>query len=349
MEKVRFSRGSAFQHALDARVDAYFAERRRRDVPAMYAKTAIILGWFAGSWALLVFAASTWWQAGACSISLGLAMAGIGMCVQHDANHGAYSERPWVNRLFGYTLDMIGLCSFIWRHKHNVIHHTYTNVRGVDYDIDFGVLARLSPDEKPRAHFRYQHVYLWLLYGFLLPKLVLEDFAIFATRRLGPHELPRMSLADKLVFVAGKLCLVTWAFVIPSLYHPAWLVVASFFVAAYVQGVIVASTFQIAHCVEEARLPGPPDDRTDFAIHQLETTTSFRTSSRFLHWFVAGLDHQVEHHLFPKVCHLHYPALSRIVEETAREQGLRYRRHPSVRHALASHTRHLKRLGRSTA
>jgi linoleoyl-CoA desaturase len=175
---------------------AVFAGRPRRDLPRMYLKSAVILVWFAASWALLVFVASTWWQAALLAISLGLAMAGIGMCIQHDANHGAYSRRPWVNRLFGLSLDMIGLCSFIWRHKHNVIHHTYTNIRGVDYDIDFGIIARLSPDERHRWHFRYQHIYLWPLYGFLLPKLILEDFAIVATRRLGPHRLPRMSASS---------------------------------------------------------------------------------------------------------------------------------------------------------
>jgi linoleoyl-CoA desaturase len=347
MNAIKFSRGSAFQHALDTRIDAYFAEtgKPRRDVPAMYVKTAIILAWFVGSWALLVFVARTWWQCGAAALSLGLAMAGIGMCIQHDANHGGYSDRPWVNKLFGYTLDMIGLSSFIWRHKHNVVHHTYTNIRGVDYDIDFGVVARLSPEEKVLPHFRYQHVYMWFLYGFLLVKLMIEDLMIFVTGKLGRHPLPQMPLGERFVFVLGKASVVTWAFVIPALYHPAWLVLASFLVAAYVQGVIVASTFQIAHCVEDAELPAPPSGKPCFAQHQVETTTGFRTRSRFLHWFVAGLDHQIEHHLFPRICHVHYPALAQIVEQTAAEHGLRYRRYASVRAALVSHVRHLKRLG----
>jgi linoleoyl-CoA desaturase len=349
--RVRFGQRGAFSSDLKQRVDAYFDGRERRDLPGMYLKSAIILTWFTGSWALLVFAAQNGWQAALCAVSLGLSIAAVGMGVQHDANHGGYSKRAWVNRAFGQTLDVMGVCSFIWRQKHNIIHHTFTNIQGVDFDLDFGKIARLSPEQPLRARHRYQHLYLWFLYGFLLPKWVFyDDFVIYFGKEMGPHRLPRLNLTEKALFVGYKLFFVGWAIVIPALFHPLWQVLVFHLVAVYTLGITLAAAFQLAHCVEEADFPAPaPDGETtheDWAAHQVETTVDFAPKSAVLRWFLGGLNFQVEHHLFPKVCHLHYLALSGIVEEVATKHGIHYRRNLTLRGALASHFRHLKKLGR---
>lgn len=353
---VRFGPGGPFFDEVRREAERYFegAGRRRRDVARMYLKSAVILAWFVGSWVLLVFYAEAAWQAVLLAMSQGLSIAAIGMAVQHDANHGAYSERRWVNRAFGLTLDLMGVSSFFWRQKHNVIHHTYTNVEGVDFDLDFGVIARLSPTQARRPWHRFQHYYLWALYGLLLPKWVFhDDFVLLRHKVAGPHRLTPMSRADLALFFGSKVVFVAWSLVIPALFHPLWQVLLFHLVAVMTLGITLSSVFQLAHCVDLAVFPEPPREgqvlAADWAAHQVSTTVDFARSSALLTWFLGGLNFQVEHHLFPKVCHLHYPALATIVERAAAKHGVRYRSTATLWSALAAHFRHLRALGREGA
>lgn len=350
---VRFGHDGAFRADLKRASDAYFAStsRPRRDIAAMYLKTAVILAWFVGSWVLLVFFATHAWQGVLLAMSQGLSIAGIGMSVQHDANHGGYSRHAWVNRALGFTLDVMGVCGWFWRQKHNVIHHTYTNIQGVDFDLDFGAIARLSVEQPRRPWHRYQQYYLWFLYCFLLPKWVFhDDFVLLRERHAGPHALPPMSRTEVALFYGWKVFFVAWSLVIPSLFHPVWQVLLFHLLAASTLGITLSSVFQLAHCADTAEFPAAPADgsviRDDWAAHQVDTTVDFAPRNPALTWFLGGLNYQVEHHLFPKVCHLHYPALSAVVAETAAKHGVRYRCHATLRQALASHFRHLERLGR---
>lgn len=354
VKKVCFSERGVLMAELNKRADAYFAEtgRSKRDVPTMYLKTVLNLSWFVGSWALLVFRATELWQAVLLSMSLGASIAAIGMGVQHDANHGGYSQSPRVNRLLGFTLDVMGVCSFFWRQKHNVIHHTYTNIQDTDFDLDFGIIARLSPEQSLRPWQRYQHLYIWFLYGFLLPKWVFrDDFILLKTLRAGPHKLVKPNGTELFLFYFWKLFFVAWAIVIPLFYHPLWQVVVFHLLAVYTMGVILSTVFQLAHCVEDADFPPRPLEgkkmSVEWAVNQLNTTVDFSKDNGLLTWFVGGLGYQVEHHLFPKVCHMHYPALARIVDEVAQEHGVRRRAYSSVPRAIASHYRHLRKLGRA--
>ncbi len=354
--QVRFADRGAFAGDLKARADAYFegpdgrASRDRRDLVGMYLKSLAILVWFVSSWALLVFAATTWWQALLAAVSLGLSIAGVGMSVQHDANHGAFSKHVWINRVFGSTLDVMGVNSFIWRHKHNTFHHTFTNIQGVDFDMDFGILARLSPEQRLRPWHRWQHLYMWFFYGFLLPKWVFyDDFIVLRSRLIGVHKLPHVGRATKVSFYAWKIFFVGWSIVIPAMFHPLWQVAIFHFVAAWTLGATLGTVFQLAHCLEEATFPPPPPSgermKTEWAEHQMETTVDFAPKSALVTWFVGGLNFQVEHHLFPKVCHLHYPALAEIVADVSRKHGIQHRRHLTLGGAIASHFVHLRTLG----
>jgi linoleoyl-CoA desaturase len=351
--RPRFAARGAFSRDLEAAANAYFVKlgRSRRDVPSMYLKSGVILIWFLASWAVLVFVASGALQGALSAISLGLSIAGVGMSVQHDANHGAYSKHVWINRVFGSSLDVMGVCSFIWRPKHNVFHHTFTNVEGVDFDLDFGALARLSPEQPRRRWHRYQHLYLWFFYGFLLPKWVFfDDFVILRRRLIGKHALPPPSRLALAGFVGWKLFFVAWAVVIPALFHPLWQVLVFHGVAAFTLGATLGTVFQLAHCTSEATFAKAPmagnKIENEWAVHQLETCVDFAPKSRLVTWFVGGLNYQVEHHLFPKVCHLHYPALARVVAEVAGRHGLRHRSHATFAGAIASHFKHLHLMGR---
>ena len=351
--RVRFAERGAFSRDLDTAAKVYFeGAESRRDVLRMYLKSVIILTWFFGSWALLVFGARNMWEGALCAVSLGLAIAGVGMSVQHDANHGATSKYGVVNRAFGATLDMMGVSSFIWRPKHNIAHHTFTNVEGVDFDLDFGSLARLSPSQSHRPWHRYQHFYLWFFYGFLLPKWVFfDDFVVLRTQLIGIHKLPRLDRRGLAGFVGWKVFFVAWSMVIPALYHPIWQVLVFHLIAVFTLGWTLGTIFQLAHCVREADFPLPVADRVDddFAMHQLATTVDFGADNGLLTWFAGGLNYQVEHHLFPKVCHIHYPGLAKVVAKVALAHGLEHRRQATFGGALASHFLHLRNLGRPTA
>ena len=187
--RVRFPRDTGFHADVKQRMAAYFAATRRDPWggAAMHAKTVLILGWFAGTYALLLrFGGTSGWLAAALTISVAFATAGIGFSVMHDANHGAYSRSRWVNRAVGLTLDLVGASSYLWRFKHNVQHHTYANIAGMDADVEAEPFLRLAPSQPLRRYHRHQHVYAWALYGVLAVKWwLVDDVADLVRGRMG--------------------------------------------------------------------------------------------------------------------------------------------------------------------
>ena len=349
--RLTFGRDNSFQIELRRRVDEYFRStgRRQRDCPEMYVKTGIILVAFFALYVLLVFVATTWWQAVPLAILLGLAMAAIGFNIEHDGGHHSYSDHAWVNRLMAMTLDLIGASSYVWHWKHGVVHHTYVNITGHDVDMDLGFLGRLTPHQKRLGFHRWQHFYLWPLYGVIVIKWHLyDDFRDIILGRIGQHRMPRPTGWELVSFVAAKLLFLTMAFVLPLLTHRIWTVLLFYGVTVIVAGVLVSVVFQLAHCVEEAEFPLPKADsgsvENAWAIHQVETTVDFSRHSLVESWLLGGLNFQIEHHLFPRICHVNYPAMSKVVQETCREFGVKYREHTSFRAGLVSHFRWLRHM-----
>lgn len=349
---VKFARSDGFMQALRERVDGYFAStnQSKRDHPRMYVKTAVILTWLVASYVGLVFWASSWPAALALSVSLGIAMAAVGFNIQHDGGHGAYSRHPWVNGAMAFTLDVLGGSSFIWKRTHNVIHHSYTNVTGVDGDIDLGFMGRLSPHQPRYAFHRIQHLYLWFLYGFITFKWQFrDDYQALLTGRVGESKISRPKGAELALLILGKVLFMALAFALPLYLHAWYNVALCFFAASFAQGVLLSVVFQLAHCVEHADFP-MPDAATNrienaWAVHQVETTVDFARDSWLATYFTGGLNFQIEHHLFPQICHIHYPEISKIVEATSAEFGVHYTAHPTAFSAIRSHYRWLKQMG----
>jgi len=349
---VKFARENGFFREVRRRVDDYFRStgRWQRDCPRMYLKTAIVLSCCVVFYLLLVFAAGAWWQALGLALALGLSMGGVAFNVQHDGRHHAYSNREWVNRLMSLTLDLMGASSSIWHWKHNVFHHTYVNITGQDDDVDLGFFGRLTPHQKRLPVHRWQHFYLWALYGFMTIKWQLyDDFHDLLTGRIGSIRFPRPRGWDLAILLGGKLAFFSLAFGLPMMFHPVWVVVLMYGIASFVLGVVMAVVFQLAHCVEQAAFPLPHDDTSrmdhSWALHQIETTVDFARKSWVTSWLLGGLNFQIEHHLFPRICHVNYPGISKVVEQTCREFGVRYTEHPSIWAGLASHFRWLRRMG----
>ena len=317
----------------------------------MYVKSAIILATFASLYALLVFVATEWWQAVPLAVALGLTVVAIGFNLMHDASHEAYSERRWVNRAMAKTLDLVGGSSYFWHWKHNVFHHTFVNVAGYDTDINLAGLGRLTPHH-PRAWVhRWQHLYVWFLYGVMAIKWQLyDDFRLAVTSRMAAHRCPRPRRWQLLGFIAGKLVFLSLAFAIPLTVHPVWVVAATYAVMASTTGIVLAVVFQLAHCVEQAHFPsagGAGRMDTPWAVHQVETSVDFARHSRAACWLLGGLNFQIEHHLFSRICHVNYPTIAPLVEQTCREFGVAYHYNATFGAALRSHYRWLRALGRA--
>jgi len=351
-KRLKFGGYDGFQTELRRRVDEYFRStgQRPRDCWQMYLKTTVLLALLATSYVLLVFVAQAWWQGLPLAILLGLAIAAIGFNIQHDGGHHAYSRFAWINRLMAMTLDLIGGSSYLWRWKHAVIHHTYPNITGHDTDVDLGILGRLTPHQEPLRFHRWQHYYLWPLYGLMAIKWHLyDDFRDAIVGHIGGHRVPRPTGWELAIFLGGKAIFFALAFVIPLLVHSPWVVLLFYGVVVVVLGMVLSVVFQLAHCVAEAEFPLPHEDtgriENSWAIHQLQTTVDFARASRVVTWLLGGLNFQIEHHLFPQICHVNYPALSKLVEQTCREFQLKYTEHKSVWAGITSHFRWLRQMG----
>jgi linoleoyl-CoA desaturase len=259
--------------------------------------------------------------------------------------------------MMALTLDLMGGSSYLWDWKHNTLHHTFPNIDGHDDDINVGFLARLSPHQRQYWFHRLQGIYLWVLYGFLAIKWhFFDDFYQISTARIGGHRIPRPRGKDLAIFIGGKVVFFSMAFGIPMLLHPWWAVLGVYAIAAFVSGVVLSVVFQLAHCVGEAEFPAPvmsangtEQMQTEWAVHQVQTTVDFARGNRVLSWFLGGLNFQIEHHLLSRICHVHYAALSKVVEEACREFGIRYASHRTFWSALSSHFRWLVQMGRATA
>ncbi len=350
--RIEFQGGGPLYAEMRRRVRAALQDedRLRRGRRAMYLKAAVMIAVIAGSWALLVFAVDAWWQTVPLAVLLGLGLAGLGFNVSHDANHGSYSSTRWLNRSMRWSFDLMGASSYVWRTKHNVVHHTFTNIAGADSDIDSMPFARFAPDQPRRPWHRWQHLYLWPLYGLVATKWYTVGDASYLIRgRIEETTLRRPRGAELVGFILGKLAFVSWTLVVPMLFRPVWQVLVVFALVSFVLALVMVVVFQLAHCVEEAEfssLDGMADaGRTDWARHQLLTTCDFAPRNRLLTWYLGGLNHQVEHHLFSTVSHVHYPHIAPVVREVCAEFGAPYTVHPTFRAALRSHHRWLRRMG----
>ncbi len=291
---------------------------------------------------------------------MGFGMAGIGLCVMHDANHGSYSKNKSINKLLGHVISLIGGHAINWKIQHNVLHHSYTNVEGMDEDIDIGGIMRFSPNQERKGIHRIQHIYAWFLYGLMtLMWCTTKDFSgVLKYHREGLLKGQKTTLGKELTAISFlKLVYFAYILVLPMIFitGPWWYALIGFVIMHWIAGFSLSAIFQPAHVMESSDFLNPGKDAlkekkkiiSDWAIHQLKTTTNFATKSRIFTWLVGGLNYQIEHHLFPNICHVHYWKISKIVKETAQEFNLPYHVQPTFLKALIEHGRMLKMLGRA--
>ncbi len=346
-----------FSKTLKRRVNLYFKlnKVRKRANANMIFKTIVMLLVYTTPLILLNFGAITSPVVAVLLYLLsGLGIAGIGMGIMHDANHGAYTKHPRLNSWLSHTLDYLGCSSEMWKLQHNVLHHTYTNIHGHDEDIDAPLfLLRFSPYSKSYKVHRFQHYYVWFFYGILtLYWVTVKDFKKAGEYyKMGLIRTRKEYRIRLLKLVPLKVFYFTYALVLPMIFAPfsVYWIILGFIVMHLLAGILLSVVFQLAHVVPGMNFPQPDHEEqvnSNWYTHQLQTTSNFSPKNRFLFWYLGGLTNQIEHHLFPNICHVHYRNLSRIVKRTATDFQVPYYVNKTLFSAVSGHVKTLRLLGR---
>lgn len=320
----------------------------------MWMKASFFLIGYVALYGLILSNQFGLWAMLGLAMLLGTFAAFIGFNVSHDGLHGAFSAKGWVNQLTGNTFYLLGANPYIWKVTHNIVHHTYTNIPGHDEDIELAPgLVRLDPQEKLHPWHRYQQWYTFPLYALAsLSWVFRKDFVKFFKAKIGHHDNSLHPRAEYIKLFVSKTIYYIFFLVVPYLVLDLtwWQLATGFFLMHVAEGLVLGLVFQLAHAVEGTDFPlpdGKGDIQAAWAVHQMHTTANFAPNSALAAFLCGGLNRQIEHHLFPKVCHIHYPAIGAIVKETALEFGLPYLENRSFGSALLSHFRLLRTLGRT--
>lgn len=356
MSAIRFvaREKGQFSAELRSRVQRYFKENdiSTKGNQTLIVKAAVLLLLTLAPTAILIAVPMPTWAWMTLAIVQGIGGAGVGMCVMHDALHGSFSKKNWINKLLGQTMHLLGGCVFTWKVQHNLLHHTYTNILGHDEDIRERSVLRFSSSAPVRKLHRYQHWYALFLYPFGSISMSLKDFS-----QLKDYDKAGIMAKEKTTYrrellkaTAAKLLHAGVFMGLPMLFSALTpLQAAAYFLIMHLSiGFNMSVVFQFAHVIEDVQHPEANENgviENEWTIHQLATTANFCHKSPIITWYTGGLNYQVEHHLFPNISHVHYPALSDIVKQTAEEYGVFYNRKGDLMESLASHLRQLRKLG----
>ncbi|MFN2457810.1 MAG: fatty acid desaturase [Chitinophagaceae bacterium] len=353
MSKVTFNNNSRFFYqSVKKTVEEYFTSNKLKKTGnwKLYSKAAILFPLSIGIYLFLLLADYSVFTGIALSFVFGLVLVSIAFNVMHDACHGSFSSKKWVNELMSYTMNALGSNAFIWKIKHNIIHHTYTNVDGIDDDIAKSPLLRHCPTQKWAPAHRYQHLYMFFLYSISTIAWVFAgDFIKYFSKKIVVTTM-KLDAKEHFIFWVSKLLYVVFYIILPVILvgWNAWLV--SYLIVNITIGLTLSLVFQLAHVVEKTEFENVGEEPkvidSEWAIYQVKTTADFAPGNNIISWFVGGLNFQVEHHLFPRVSHIHYPALSKIVRQKCNEFNVPYHYYPTMSQAVLSHIRLMRQLGK---
>jgi linoleoyl-CoA desaturase len=346
-------KGSTFHQELKRRVSNYFSENKKDATGnfGLYFKAILFWTLYVALYVHVVFFTPSAWIAILECFLMGGLTAAIGFNVMHDGGHGSFSNSKFWNKVAAFSVNALGASGIMWNNKHNIIHHTYTNLDGVDDDIEIKPMLRMCPTQKKYFIHRFQHIYVWFLYTLLLLVWVFQsDYRKYFSKKVGIVPIKKMSTFEHVAFWIAKAGYAFGMIAVPIWFvgFLPWLI--GFLCLAMFAGFVLSIVFQLAHTVEHTHFPVPDDSNkieNEWAIHQIQTTANFATRNKLISWLVGGLNFQIEHHLFPKISHIHYPAISKIIKQTCEEYGIRYIEYRRMRHAIVSHAVHLKKMGRA--
>lgn len=352
MSKIRFQNSpSPFFTTLRKKVDAYFKENNLSQTAnlGLHLQGIFHVALAVALYISLVFYSPSALIAVPLIILFGANLAFIGFNLMHGAAHGSFSKHKWLNSLGAYTLNMMGGTTYFWKLKHNINHHTYTNIAGMDGDIDPKPFMRFHEHQELKGYHKYQHIYFPFLYSLsYISWVFIDDFTRYFGKEIVHGAKPMTSRKEHIIFWVTKVYFAT-VFLFLPVYLIGPIAVGGILLALLTCGYILAQVFQLAHVMEETDFPLPTTDtnliENEWAIHQIETTCNFGTSNPVLNFLLGGLNYQVEHHIFPKMSHVHYKEVSKIVKETCQEFGVNYVDYPTMWSAMGAHRDHMKKLG----
>lgn len=355
--KISFqhSSGDPFYSEVKCRVNKYFDEYQLSPHAniSMVVKTIVLFLITYGAYGLLLADFLPLWADWLLCFLMGIGVAGLGFAVAHDSIHGAYSSNSKVNYLLGLTMNLIGGNRYVWSITHNVVHHTYTNIHELDEDLEIAPFIRLSKHKEHKPIHRYQHIFAFIAYSFATFFWVfLKDYKKVLQKDIGPYKDKKHPVSEILMLIIFKLIFYFYMIAVPLMVMDIawWHWLIGFLTIQITAGIILGVIFQLAHTVEGTEQikrdeEGKMDD--SWAVHQLKTTSNFAMNNHLINWYVGGLNFQIEHHLFPRVCSVHYPAISKILQSTAQQFNVPYHYHRTLPSAIRSHYRVLKDLGRN--
>eukprot|EP01090_Pellita_catalonica_P014830 TRINITY_DN3871_c0_g1_i2.p2 TRINITY_DN3871_c0_g1~~TRINITY_DN3871_c0_g1_i2.p2 ORF type:complete len:287 (-),score=21.38 TRINITY_DN3871_c0_g1_i2:372-1232(-) len=264
----------------------------------------------------------------------------------HDGNHGAFSKNVYINRAAGFCCDLIGASSYVWHHEHNIGHHQFTNSMQDPDAMAGSPFIRYHPNQKWSPRHRFQFLYTWFAYFAVAFKWYVSDYGYYYSGEYRGIKMYKPSTLEFIVFVMGKIQVIFWVFLVPaylhrSLYAAVFLPLLCF---AFV-GIFFALHFAPTHLADDVVFPEEFKNETDWAKLQVLTTSNYAMDSTIATWCSAGLNFQVEHHLFPTIAHTYYPAIAPIVQKTCKEFGMPYFAHDTYFDAVKHHFLHLWRMG----
>lgn len=324
-----------FYSTLKERVNKYFESTRQSSRGGLLVKAIFLLTLTFLLWKLVVID-----QVALLGPFLGVLLAVNGLAIQHDANHGAFSSNPLINQIFGCVDDLIGGSSLMWRHQHVVLHHAYPNDSSKDADTfsQFPIL-RMNPKLKRHWYHRYQHIYGPVLYSFIGISYLIGDIVNFVQKRYEYLTLQPLNGVDRSIFIGGKVVHIIAFFLLPCILHGWYGFFYLYLPMTLFGSLFLATLFAVNHNTEETEYNLDP--KMDWAEQQVRTSANWNTTSWFWWHVTGGLNFQIEHHLFPGISHIHYPALSKIVKQTCEEFKIPYLSHPNFTDIFTSHINQL--------
>ncbi|WP_256012285.1 fatty acid desaturase family protein [Desertivirga xinjiangensis] len=355
MSRVSFNNNpNPFHTSLKEKVDNYFRETKLKSSGG---NQLVIKGFLIVFTTFFCFTTLVFFTPGVlisiilCCI-LGLTLAAIGFNIMHEGGHGSFSERKWLNSISAYSLNIMGGTIHFWKQKHNINHHTYTNIEGMDHDINIKYMR--MHEEQPRFWYhRFQHVYWVVLYGIsYMAWILIQDFQKYFSGKMGIHDTAKkLNTREHFIFWFTKLCYICIYLVLPIVMVGVIKTLIGFMIVGFSCGYCISIVFQLAHVVEGTNFPEPDEETNkieqEWAVHQIRTTANFATNCKMTSWFLGGLNFQVEHHLFPRISHVHYPHINKLVKQTCSEFNVPYTEFPTVLKAFGSHLSHIRKLGNS--
>lgn len=352
-QTIKFNNvNTLFSKSLKSKTNDYFSDYniKKTGDSRIFLKAIILIGFFIILYSLLVFTDIHWALKIVFCLLFGINLAAIGFNIMHDAGHNSFSANKTVNSILSYSLNLLGGNIYFWKLKHNIAHHTFTNIEGEDPDIEIKFM-RVHQDQELKKYHRFQRFYFPLLYGIsYFAWIFYQDYEkYFRQKMTGAKDKFHFPANEKVIFWISKIFHFILFIVIPIAVL-GWLpTLIGLLITGAVCGICLAVVFQLAHVVDQTEFKSLEAAKVEeeWMIHQIQSTANFSTKSKILTWLLGGLNFQVEHHLFPKISHVHYPALNKIVKQTCAEFNIKYNEYHTFYKAFRSHVFVIERMSKA--